>query len=395
MRRYLFAWEMGVGLGHLGKILPLANALHERGHQVSAVVKNLADVPLVMGKTYEFAVMPSPIGVSPCRKTFRSTSTYTQLLHNVGFGDLNYLESKVRAWLEIFSALKPDAIICDHSPIAQLAARIIGYPTILIGTGFTCPPTIPSLPPLDQRNMPDTEVRKQQTAVLLGHCNQVLQGHQGPALARLADLYGQVAATFLLTHEELDHFAGRVNPTYWGSWDFLQGVMPSFPQGLGPKVFGYLKPSLGTEAILSQLRQQGWPALIVGTHFTQDFMSRYSSATLQITNRPVNIEAAAQWCDFAILNATHASVAVVLRAGKPVLCLPQQMEQYLLAQRVATQKLGWAVAVRSALAYDQGLKIMVERFREFAINSRKFAARYKSYDPQATLTAIADRIEQY
>ena len=394
MSRFLFAWELGVGLGHVGTFLPIANSLHERGHLVVAAVKQLSSIWMYAGKPPSFPVLSAPPEGSPTRKAFPVTSTYAQLLHNTGFGDPTYLNLKVQAWLDLYQVTDPDLVLCDHSPMAQLAAFISGRKYALLGTGFTCPALNPRLPVMERRSLPELAVQLQQEATLLEHCNLIAEIHGGKKLCHLADLYAHASETILLTHEELDHFPKRQNPMYFGSWNFIQGQAPKFPSGQGPKVFGYLKPSPKVEELLAELSRLHWPALIVGTGFDDEFVKKYSSATLIVSNRPVDNEAAAAWCDFAILNSTHASVAVMLRAGKPILCLPLQLEQLLMSRRIVDLKMGGTVVARDAKSYKLGLKLMGERFPALSIQAQKFAARYRDYNPTTVLKSVTDLIEK-
>ena len=56
-----------------------------------------------------------------------------------GFGTLETLFPATLSWRTIFDKLRPDLIVCDHSPVVCFAAygRI---PVVQVGDGFTIPP---------------------------------------------------------------------------------------------------------------------------------------------------------------------------------------------------------------------------------------------------------------
>lgn len=393
MSRFLFAWEYGTGLGHVGKFLPIALTLKDRGHQVVAAVKNIPSVRSFAGRHPGFPVLSAPAKSPQFLNTVGITSTYYQLLHNLGFSDQDFLYFKIQEWLDLFAVVKPDLVVCDHSPVAMLAARIADLKNAVIGTGFTCPPATPFLPILDEVSAVTQTILQEEENALLKKCNHVSSRYGGKPLSTMGDLYSQATATFLLTHQELDHFPARTNPTYWGTWNFVKGVAIEYPAGAGPKVFGYLKPAPSTDAILEELRCLKWPALIVGTSFTSKFVEEQSSESLTVTNQPVDHERAVRWSDFAILNASHASVAITLRAGKPILCLPLQTEQCLMARRVVDMRMGEAVLNGNEFSCSQALKLMEEQYPTFTVEAEHFSARYRNFDAKKAVALVTEQME--
>src|SRR3546814_12735175 len=64
---------------------------------------------------------------------------YSDIMVYCGFGRLESLFTATLAWRTVFDQLRPDLIVCDHSPIVCFAAygRI---PVVQVGDGFTLPP---------------------------------------------------------------------------------------------------------------------------------------------------------------------------------------------------------------------------------------------------------------
>ncbi len=50
MKRYLFTWECGAGLGHLARYKPLIELLLERGHEVTFACKSLQNAQRIYGQ---------------------------------------------------------------------------------------------------------------------------------------------------------------------------------------------------------------------------------------------------------------------------------------------------------------------------------------------------------
>jgi hypothetical protein len=72
-------------------------------------------------------------------KTTEAIYTFADLLLNIGFGDGNALLAHLAAWRSLFELVRPDVLVCDHSPTALLAAK-------------TCPLT-PTLSPEEREQV--------------------------------------------------------------------------------------------------------------------------------------------------------------------------------------------------------------------------------------------------
>jgi hypothetical protein len=61
-------------------------------------------------------------------------------LINVGFGNPAGVAQAVVRWRAIHEQVRPDRIVLDTAPMAQLAACLYRWPAIRISNGFDCPP---------------------------------------------------------------------------------------------------------------------------------------------------------------------------------------------------------------------------------------------------------------
>src|SRR5262249_1020148 len=69
-----------------------------------------------------------------------SAASYADILTFLGYDDVETLFPVVCAWDSLLDLVRPALVVLDHSPTLCLAAygRI---PTVVVGTGFTLPPT--------------------------------------------------------------------------------------------------------------------------------------------------------------------------------------------------------------------------------------------------------------
>ena len=78
-------------------------------------------MPRVFSKV-PITLLPAPWKCRPTAQV-NPVVTYADLLLNIGFGDVNCLRAHLQAWRNLFGLVQPDLIVCDHSPMALLAAQ--------------------------------------------------------------------------------------------------------------------------------------------------------------------------------------------------------------------------------------------------------------------------------
>src|SRR5687767_5843487 len=86
MGTVFFAWELGAGLGHVMQLAPLALGLAQRGHHVYMALRNLTTATPHL-KHANLHLLPTPNPERPAgSRVIRPTTTFAQVLHNVGWG---------------------------------------------------------------------------------------------------------------------------------------------------------------------------------------------------------------------------------------------------------------------------------------------------------------------
>jgi UDP:flavonoid glycosyltransferase YjiC (YdhE family) len=392
MATVLFAWELGEGLGHLMRMLPLAEGLVRRGYRVYLASHDLAAAGAMFGRAgIHFLQAPAK---RKGRRRFPRTLSFAHLLGNVTFADDGEALALTSAWRNLFRLTKPDLIVFDHSPAALVAARGLAARRMVIGTGFCCPPDVYPLPillPHATADIGPSQIATDEDEVLC-RVNRLLEHWSQPPLGRLGQLYGDVDACFLTTLAELDHFTGRIGGRYCGPINASGGKPPEWPAGgQGKPVFAYLKPSHSLEYVLESLNARGNPTLIYPDGIDAKTRRRFESQSLHFQVDRPDPRQAARECDLAILNAGHGTTCDVLLAGRPVLQLPLQTEQLLEAEAVARLGAGRTLepARRSRRDADEAIDDLLTN-ESYARTAQAFADRYASFDAQEVRSNIIE-----
>lgn len=386
----LFAWELGAGLGHLSQLWPIAAGLRARGHTVYAALRDLSKARHLAAEP-PATLLQAPFKHAVGGPPFDQAATYAHILHNIGFGYPNELASLLDAWESIFDLTSPDLLVCDHSPTALLAARSYEFSRCVIGTGFFCPPPVSPLPVLRGGTSRLNATLDEET--VLDDLNRFLrQRGKQPCLAHLADLYAEVDDTFVTSFAELDHFGMRP-VQYWGAWPRGVGERVEWPSGSGPRVFGYLKNFPSLPALLTALESRQLPALFYIDGLDPSLQQRFVSPTLRFVSRPVNLDAAAEWSDLVVLNATHGVLASMLLAGKPVLNIPIYLEQTLLTHRVNELQAGTAAGFASDQDVVLGLDQILSRLVDYQNGALRFSKKYEAYSAEGHIARLVERCD--
>lgn len=388
MARFLYAWELGGNLGHVGSAEPVAERLRRQGHTVTFAVRDTRACPALLGGRFAWLQAPR-CGLPPAPAP---PIGYADILAGAGYADPDVLAGLTVAWRTLLELARPDLVLADHAPTAILAARTLGIPVMLLGTGFTAPPMASPLPPMrpweaiDAAGLAALAARE---ATVLATVNAVLARCGTAPLARLCDLF-DVAEPALATLPELDHYPRRGAARYWGVLARLRdpaAAAVGWPPGAGPRIFGYLRqaPPLAA-AMIAAIGATGHPAIVV----CPDVADVDPPANVALVARPVGLDRMTLEADVAIAQGA-GTVGAFLMAGKPVLAVASHLEQFLLGLRVA--QLGAGIAVRAEDGAPP-FRAALERLLAddaFARHARAFAARYPDRRHEAVVGFVCAR----
>ncbi len=391
MQRIVLCWELGKGYGHIAKLRAFALGLRKRGHEVVFVLKDLfhADrlqendgFPVVQAPIWQhrYAGLPQPV-------------SYAEILFRFGYHDTEKLHAIVSAWRSLFTVLQPSLLVVNHGPTALLAARGLGIPTAVVGTGFELPPRENPLPnfrtweKLHPRRLASSDQRVLNTA------NQVLRRLAGPEMASLSDLF-DVDGYFLCTLPELEHYAKRGPARYWGPlFERNAGEECSWPPGQGARVFLYVTPGYaGIDALLSQLERSPHRVILHAPGWSPRNRKRALPQHIMWSNQPVKLRTVANECDLAICHGGHGTVAGILLGGKPLIMLPLHLEHQLMALRVTKLGAGLALFPEEEIHLNDRIERLLTE-PGFGEGARAFARQYADFDEEILVQQLVGELE--
>ena len=464
MARILIAWEFGQNLGHVGQLLPLASVLRNAGHTVFLALKHdAAALPLLARQG--FAYFKAPVvweAQSEDKRAHalgadRTVESQAEILRLAGWIDAPALARAIRAWRDIICLARPDLLVCQAAPTAQLAARGSGMQVARVGRGFDCPPL--STPFAHFRYWQPV----QEQALLTRELELHAQVRNALRLADGADT-GRAEASdseslaallrpsgdFLCTVPELDHYPGRATlesgpliqrekrPSAFalaGTGDGVegfaerersqkqgaiftearlaegrafpnaaryygplltqdQGIAPQWPRQNGPRILAYLRPRfVAALDLLRALRKGPWSTLLVVPGWPAADARALASPYLAVATAPVRMVPALQGCTAVITYGGHGTVAGSLLAGKPVLNLPKHTEQLLVSRHAVRTGAGMVV---SAEVEGQDMAAAITRLVEepgYNAAAQLISAKYRHLGNQSTCAAVAAGLE--
>jgi UDP:flavonoid glycosyltransferase YjiC (YdhE family) len=169
------------------------------------------------------------------------------------------------------------------------------------------------------------------------------------------------------------------------------GLRPDWPSGNGPRIFAYLQSDPTSLPLIAALGRLGYPTIariagIRSSHELQSFKS------IKIISEAIDVTHIAAHCDLAVLSGGHGTLAAILLAGKPVVIVPIQLEQLLLAKRC--EESGFGIGSPSVdVRYFTNAVAKITTDSSYRTRARAFADRYRSFGPARQLQLLSDRIE--
>jgi UDP:flavonoid glycosyltransferase YjiC (YdhE family) len=393
MSRFAFVWELGSSYGHISVLLPFARRLRQRGHEVVMVLRELHNANGMNGDG--IPVLQAPIWLLRLNGLSEPPLNYSEILMRYGYFDADGLAGLVSAWRTLFALLGCDVIVADHSPTALLAARSMGLAATTLGSGFYFPPRQTPMPNMRAwLDVPRGRL-EDSDAIVVKNMNTVLSTYKAQPLSSLSELF-EIEENFLCTFAELDHYPQREPVKYWGAcWNMEMGQEVAWPDGEGKRVFVYLNIlNRDFAGVLETIAALGHRAIVCAPGISDDLRRKYESSRIIVSAKPFRLDKLLGVCDLAIGYAGHAMTAGMLIAGVPLLLLPTQLEQFLLAKRV--EALGAGITVNPEVPppdYAAVIRRMLDMpgYREHA---RMFAKIYAGFNQNEQQENIVDRIEK-
>lgn len=337
MPRFLMSWEFGGALGHAARFKPIAQALQARGHHVDMALREIVHTRALLADL-GIPVLQAPIWMHQTVGVPNPTISLSEILMGNGYMRADMLEALVHGWLSVMRLTRPDVVVADYAPTATLAARILGLPVATLSGGFSMPPDVSPLPAFRVWEPVAPGRLEHYDKHVLDVVNTVLTQHGAQPLSRLAQaLHGDLP--LLCSWPELDHYQrGELPPGQrWFGPNTLPAAgqhAPHWPEGAGPRVFAYLRAThpQHREALLA-LDQAGCRVLCYMPEVAAGQPHPVRSPRITYASGPVNLDEALPQSDLCVCHAGEATIAQSLLAGVPLLLMPMQAEQFLMAMR--------------------------------------------------------------
>lgn len=375
--RILLTWELGLNLGHLTRLLPIAQELKAEGHSVLVAVRDIQAAATVLGPSgISFVQAPHlPRGIALPHRA----SGYADILLSQGWSDQAALWGLTQGWLNLFRMFRPDKLVLDYSPTVLLAARVAKVPAVLVGNGFELPPATDPLPCFPGFSWATPERAAQSEASAVVNANVVLKALGGERITGLSSLF--LAHTCLLaTFPELDHYGNRGGAQYIGPLlGELKAPPVEWPEGQGPKIFAVLRPdTCHVQEILSALAMVRARVICVATGFARQQLMPFVRGHVRFALTPVDLNFSLD----ANLCITYGAEGTMLRfimAGVPQLISPWHVETFMTVRRVAAARLGYAISTPTTSHSIRATIECIAASNELRGNAVAFAARTASY----------------
>ena len=339
MAHVLFAWELGDGLGHVLRMLPLAKALAEAGHRCTFAVR---DIKLAGGhiRNAGFSYLPAPF--YPPNRARRQIRDLPDILALVGYDDSDHLASLVVAWDNLFEAVGADLVVCDYAPTACLAA-IGRIPVVEIGDSFTAPATDGTLFLRLDGSWGPTENYE----MVLRHV-QAVQGSLSRTVATSLPEAVRSEHLFLVVLAELCRVE---RPIDGGEIVGPLTYLPSADRRTERDgYFAYLSAEAkGIHQALSGLAESGERGEIYLRSASSEILEEASRLKLIVHTQPQDLPKAAAKARFLVHHGGLGTAEIGLALGRPQLLIPRHQEQ--AANAFQLRKLGCAVAMSSGGKY--------------------------------------------
>ncbi len=333
MARILVGYERGDNLGHYRRLAPVAEALAARGHQVTFFLRNPYDCRNELTRNpLPFIPSPDLVPPNPAEREPKRMGAYSDIMVYCGFGRLELLYPATLAWRTIFDQVRPDLIVCDHSPVACFAAygRI---PVVQVGDGFTIPPaqgeTFPGFQPKKTATVDPQLI----TAVM----NEVQSRLGGPTVPCVTAPL-RTAGRLICTLKGLDPYKDQRQDPVVGPTEGLQAPLP-LPNK--PGIFAYLGiEHRNTPKMLEVLKQLDVPVEAYVRGMTPQTAKKYVRPGMKFYKAPQPIDQVLARASLAIHHGGSGMCLACCSAGRPQIALPIHEETLLNSQALGRVGVG-------------------------------------------------------
>jgi UDP:flavonoid glycosyltransferase YjiC (YdhE family) len=388
--RVLLANEFGSGRGHVVSLLRAAQALgpgfvFEAALCRRAFQEELAPLNAVIHDGPHLAYRPrgrtGPDAVL--------TATWGEFLGDRGFDRPERLRDVLGWWHQVIASRRIDLVIADYAPLALMAARALGVPSVATGQGYGLPPDhLPVFPVLHGSG----ERRLHDEARLLDNVNRAAAGIGLPPLRGLPEVY-RATRPMVRSLPLLDPYAEhRRHPHVMPEVDISSDIANS-----GDEVFVYFSTrELTDPEVVAALADLPLPRRGFLPLAPPEVSARLAASGMILEPAPIPVDLIARRSRLVLNAGQHGILCLGLFAGLPQVALPQHLEQDFHARRAEAAGVARVLPFRDrtrdrivesivAAWSDAGL---AARAVKLAGSLRRGAPRSPQEDARAALTGL-------
>jgi UDP:flavonoid glycosyltransferase YjiC (YdhE family) len=351
MARFLFTMMPANDLGLPTRMVPIARALADRGHEVA--VFNPAPAPAKLIAEAGLTSLPMPARPFPAPVfDLTQVSQAWDVEHFFGavYTQEEYVRDTVAVYVDLMLDYAPDMVVDSFEPLACLAARILKLPLATVLQG--------NIHPASRGFVWWESKRPAGLPSAAAFMNTVASEYGLPPIDRCVDLMAGDLALIVGT-PETDPLAANANVTYIGPMVFQRGdaALPAWVEDLSreqslvwvysgnPRYAPVATPIDSIVVIRAAMEAlKNAPVQVALTTGYQDLPEEFGVM-------PPNFHHAAyvpgllmaKRCDLMVHHGGHGSVMTGLMAGTPAVIIPTITERESNARRLAALGAGEVV----------------------------------------------------
>jgi UDP:flavonoid glycosyltransferase YjiC (YdhE family) len=394
--KVLIAWELGANLGHLYRLIPVANALIQRGH---IVIMAIPDIDFA--KCYEsrtsiiFVNCPKFNAQVNSRIQCKSIGSYAEILEQYSFGSESFLSSALHDWNKLIDQHQPDVLLIEFAPIALLVSKLRKLAAVHLAIGWEAPPCGKLLPVWGEKNVKNALIAE---AKMVERINHFCGNFGVPKFNVLSDLYKN-SQQILATLPQFDHFGFRFQSNYIGpiyainEGEDVSWLEVSKKNNNRKNAFIYLQPDRENLFVIQILISLKFNVIAVLPGVRESAISLYDQRNVRILSKPVKLSNLIKNTHLVISNAGHGLTAASALAGISQILIPRNFEQQLFANKVN------AAGLASVLPRDQIAAHFHQQVKEFLSdedmqnNVNTFSIKNKNVSLNSSIDAVIQALE--
>ena len=390
--------ELWTGIGPLIRSLPIANALRQRGHEVTFLAYDQAAQYMIACGFEQADIDPQKIAVRPMvLPSWRNNDAGAGLR---GFADIEWLKNTQKEWRRYFNTYKPDLILSDFGVQSAIAARALGIPQATITQSCMHPGRFGGR--IQYWNNECESEKSHQTADVI---NQYLKQFNAAPIESYDDLYTS-HKTIIPGFPEFDRLEEQCEKeTFYSGpvlWDGLHEKktceQPTFKNG-NPVIFSYpgrMNDGAGNSgevlfnAITAAAKANDSFNVIISTG-GMDAKAKHLADSVPENVKVVDwlpMDQAFMNCDIVIHHGGHGSCMANFKYGKPALIIPTHTERNYNAHRMQDLETGIIINREdvNTTSILNGIEALL-REKKYIDNTRRYQKKIQQHYPDSAESA--------